>query len=528
MKQLLPYQETAVNKLITRSLMFLNEEGRETIVLQAPTGAGKTFMATKFMEELIKETNEDICYIWISLGKGELHKQSMKAVKREISNEMQCSLLENEFFGSRSVINQNEIVFASWQKIKLKNADGTWKALVMRDQEQFNFIEVLENTRNINRKIILIIDESHAGAGTEASYEIIDTIIKPDLQIDMSATPITRSNDTKIIVDPNDVINAGIIKKEILINYDIDQIPDEDIDSQKLVLKAASQKRELLKRKYEEQKSNVNPLVLIQLPNSNAGEDLRIEIENYLREIDVTEENGKLAKYCNEKLLKNDAPVDYLIFKQAIDTGWDCPRAQILVKFRETNSIVFEIQTVGRILRMPEAKHYMSDELNTAYVYTNIKSIEVQKETYNPNIIKSIMSVRKDIYKPLKLKSFYRNRIDYGDVTSSYTHSFCHSFCDFFSIPEYEIKQDFYENMEKLKKMGINEDFEKMDTIIKNGIIESETIDSIINERIEGDTLSVGISDNDLQYSFEEIIKNNLNGLQEEAYPQLKAQYSLQ
>ena len=48
----------------------------------------------------------------------------------------------------------------------------------------------------------------------------------------------------------------------------------------------------------------------------------------------------------------------------AIDTGWDCPRAQILLKFREVNSIVFEIQTVGRILRMPEAKHYTDEALN--------------------------------------------------------------------------------------------------------------------------------------------------------------------
>jgi type III restriction enzyme len=41
-----------------------------------------------------------------------------------------------------------------------------------------------------------------------------------------------------------------------------------------------------------------------------------------------------------------NSPVEALIFKQAIATGWDCPRAQILVMFREIKTVTFEIQTV--------------------------------------------------------------------------------------------------------------------------------------------------------------------------------------
>lgn len=522
MKQLMPYQEEAVDKLKKRTKDFLEETGYETIVFQAPTGAGKTFMATKFMEEIVKEVNEDLCFLWVSIGKGELHKQSMKAVKREISSEMFCSLLENEFFGSRKEILQNEIVFASWQKMKLKDSEtGEWKAIVMKDKETINFIEVLENTREIGRKIILIIDESHAGAKTEKSIELIDDIIKPELTVEMSATPIVNKSDARVEVQPSDVIEAGIIKKEVIINKDIDQIPNDEYDSQQLVMVATYNKREELAKKYKEIGSKVNPLVLIQLPNSNAGEDVRIEVENFLREKGITEENGKLAIWLSdekvndesEKLLSIDGRVEYLIFKQAIDTGWDCPRAQILVKFRETNSLIFEIQTVGRILRMPEAKHYEDHDLNIGYVYTNIKSIEVKKETYNPNIIKTCIAKRRDIYEPLKLRSYYRQRTDFGDVTSAYTDFFCKAFSDYFMIPTDEVMQDYYTNMEKLKQLGIKEDFDKMDSIIKDGVIDSETIDKILNNSISGDTINVEMSGVDLQYAFEQIIKNNLNGL---------------
>ena len=57
---------------------------------------------------------------------------------------------------------------------------------------------------------------------------------------------------------------------------------------------------------------------------------------------------------------KNENEVEVMILKQAIALGWDCPRAQILVLFRDWKSITFSIQTVGRIMRMPEIKkgHY--------------------------------------------------------------------------------------------------------------------------------------------------------------------------
>jgi type III restriction enzyme len=63
-----------------------------------------------------------------------------------------------------------------------------------------------------------------------------------------------------------------------------------------------------------------------------------------------------------------DSPVEVLIFKQAIATWRDCPRAKVLVMFREIKKVTFEIQTVWRILRMPERKHYSDETLNRAVV----------------------------------------------------------------------------------------------------------------------------------------------------------------
>ena len=71
-----------------------------------------------------------------------------------------------------------------------------------------------------------------------------------------------------------------------------------------------------------------------------------------------------------DEIKKLDGQYAFLLFKQAIATGWDCPRAKILVKLREGGTERFNIQTVGRVRRMPERKHYDCPLIDNCYVYT--------------------------------------------------------------------------------------------------------------------------------------------------------------
>ena len=479
-----------------------------------------------------KKEEYDLCFLWVSIGKGELQVQSYKSVKREIDEALKCSLLEEEFFGSRSEIDKNEIVFVNWEKIRTKDKiTGDFKNIVMKDKETINFPEVLENTRATGRKIILIIDESHVAATTDRAKEIRDNIIKPELTVEMSATPVLMNGAYPVVVKPNDVINEGMIKKEIIINQDIDKIVDDELDSESLILESAYMKQEHLKKQYSNALSNnetsnqITPLVLIQLPNSVAGEEKKESVLKFLESKGATIDNGKVAVWLSdeainkdaETLLPLDSKVEYLIFKMAIDTGWDCPRAQILVKFRETNSITFEIQTVGRVLRMPEAKHYQEEDLNRSYVYTNVQSIAIKPEIYNPNIIKSLNAKRSDKYTTTYLKSYYHNRVDYGDVTSSYYKVFEHEFCKYFGITQ--ITEDnyissqtfFYDNNEKLKEKGITTNYGKTDSIMSNVYVDSKDVDKGIKLE-ESNLFGVYSSPSDLQAKFEKIINSNLNG----------------
>ncbi|HNU96454.1 MAG TPA: DEAD/DEAH box helicase family protein [Candidatus Magasanikbacteria bacterium] len=524
------YQEKAVGELIASfKTLLTKDEQKKVCVFQAPTGSGKTLMTAKFIEELIRELPEtDLCFVWVSIGKGDLHLQSKHSLERVFGGAPRVSLVEEEFTGGRERIVRNEVVVVNWEKLRSKDrATGDWKNVLMKDGEKLNFRDVLAKTRE-QRKVILIIDESHIGATAERTNELRDEI-NADVILEMSATPkikpdprdLARGTAGYVFVEPKDVIDEGMIKKELIINEKIDEITDNEADSQEIVLEVAYKKRLELKKLFETEKANINPLVLVQIPTAEAGEDKIKAVKKFLADKGITERkdgtgNGKLAIWLSEQksetldwVAEPDNEIEFLIFKQAIDTGWDCPRAHILVKFRESHSETFEIQTVGRILRMPEQKHYASEELNRGYIYTNVQSIIVKKEEYNPNIIKHLKATRKDVYKPIKLTSYYKSRADYGDITSSFTPVFEKTACE-----EFGLKGDhtlFAQNVKKVEGKSVILDIKKyQQEIIANAKIEGKTFDEIEGKIDSADRARLMIAGNDLQALFEQIIKNNL------------------
>ena len=524
------YQEKAVGELIaTFKTLLTKEEQKKVCVFQAPTGSGKTLMTAKFIEEIIREVPEtDLCFVWISIGKGELHLQSKHSLERVFGGAPRVSLVEEEFTGGRERIIRNEVVVVNWEKLRSKEREtGDWKNILMKDGEKLNFRDVLSKTRE-QRKVIMIIDESHIGATAERTNELRNEI-NADVILEMSATPritpdprdLARGTAGYVFVEPKDVIDEGMIKKELIINEKIDEITDDEADSQEVVLQTAYKKRLELKKLFEKENANINPLVLVQIPTAEAGEDKIKAVRKFLADKGITERkdgtgNGKLAIWLSEQksetldwVSEPDNEIEFLIFKQAIDTGWDCPRAHILVKFRESHSETFEIQTVGRILRMPEQKHYASEDLNRGYIYTNVQSIIVKKEEYNPNIIKHLKAVRKEVYKPIKLTSYYKSRADYGDITSSFTPVFEKTACEHFGL-----KGDhtmFAQNVAKVEKEGVILDVKKyQQDIIANAKIEGSTFDEIEGKIDSAARARLTIAGNDLQALFEQIIKERL------------------
>jgi type III restriction enzyme len=517
------FQNKAVSQLVNSCSMMLDLPSRKNVcVLKSPTGSGKTFMTAAFIERLIKRREDELCFVWVTIGKGELQMQSRNALTRYFKGSPLVSLIEEEFSGGRTLINRNEVVVVNWEKIRNKSkATGEWANNLMKDGEKNNFREVLANTR-LKRKVVLVIDESHIGATAERTQELRDEF-DAHVVLEISATPklvpdafaIKNGTGDVIEVAPADVIDEGLIKKDIIINQGFNDDSFEGLDSQTVVLEKAYQKRLELQSNFDELNTDINPLVLVQIPNAEEGTKKIEAIRDFLAAKDITESNGRLAIWLNDYpssenldgISINTNPVQFLIFKQAIDTGWDCPRAHILVKFRETKSETFEIQILGRILRMPEQKHYSIDSLNDAYVYTNITDIRVAQEEYNPNIIKHIKMSRNPVYTDIQLPSYYKSRADYGDITGDFTQIFVDEACRYFGITETNPEL----NLELLKSKGINTEVKKLkDIVISDSILESHMFDALEGDLSSEKHAELSKSDNDTQAEFNTFLEHHM------------------
>ena len=407
------YQEKHVTECERKINEFLNLESNKICVFKSPTGSGKTIMVAELIERLVKNRSDEkeIAFIWISVHK--LHDQSKEKLEKYY-DDLQivlCSFFEDL---QDKQIQDREILFFNWHSINQK------KNIFIRDNENnFNLSKVVENTKNAGRDIILIIDESHHTATSDKSKELIQTI-NPKITIEVSATPKIASVDAyNININLQEVKDEEMIKKSIHLNSTLSD--DKSLSTDEMILKNALEKRMQLLNCYKCENSSVNPLVLIQLPDSQKGTADKKEIVMKILDskFNINVDNGKLAIYLSDKdnkinlenIEKNNNEVEVLIFKQAITIGWDCPRSSILVLFREWKNFEFSIQTIGRIIRMPEICHYRTDELNHAYVYTNIEEVQIAADV-SKDYITVYESVRDDdVYDSLDLSSIYYKRI---------------------------------------------------------------------------------------------------------------------
>ena len=420
----LDYQFKAVKSLKEKSNELFNLQGYHTLVFKAPTGSGKTVIMAEFLKDLVSNRQDDreLSFIWTAPRK--LHSQSKDKLSNHYKDSMalKCSKFEDL---SDRLIDSNEILFLNWESInKAKN-------IYYRENEQDFYLEkVIENTKNDGRDVVLIIDESHFMTSPDAAKtQKLIAMINARLTIAVSATPANVQYDESVTVHREHVIEEEMMKKSISINPEFNNIllhtatedisieSDAEKSTQEFVLQTALNKREELSQQYSKENSNVNPLLLIQLPDKRGDKDLVEEIIDILKDKHgITTDNRRLAIYLAENkenlatIKKNDSEVDVMIFKQAITIGWDCPRASILLLFRDWQSIIFSIQTVGRIMRMAEQKHYENDILNVGYIYTNLSDISIHQDIAGGFVTINNSRRNNDIYKEISLLSCHSLR----------------------------------------------------------------------------------------------------------------------
>ncbi|MFV0496725.1 MAG: DEAD/DEAH box helicase family protein [Candidatus Fimivivens sp.] len=398
--ELKEFQLTAV-----KSLFEAMDKPIQDIILKSPTGSGKTIILTYFMHQYIQSYSKTV-FVWLTPGKGSLEEQSKTKMDKYI-HASQTKLLSDVMTAG---FEENDSVFINWEKLTKKGNNA------LKDSERTNFLEHIQHARNDGLHFIVIVDESHQNNTVKAD-EIMQ-YFHADKIIRCSATPKRIAKAEIIEISEEEVIAAGLIKKMLVINENFPQKVETDDQIAYLLEKAYIKRREL-RSEYLQREKNINPLIIVQIPNKS--ESLQDGVERYFEEQGITYENGQLAVWLSDRH-ENLEGIDCLnaqtvavIIKQAVATGWDCPRAQILVKLRDNMDETFEIQTIGRIRRMPEAKHYESDLLDSCYLYTlDEKFTQGVKLSMGKGAFEACTLFLKNEYKDITLTSEQRTMVSSG------------------------------------------------------------------------------------------------------------------
>jgi len=526
-----PFQENTIAKLKDQFLnLWKSPHDNIPLVFKSPTGSGKTIMMAQFLRDLVGDPRfygNDVGFIWLTFNE-ESYIQSKNKLFSYYGGASELDLLDlNDL--SRGKLNKNSIFFINWQKIKGKSKES--RKLRKDNEWGLTFDSFIENTKEDGRKLIVIIDEEHIGSDTELAQEIIDGLIQPKITIRVSATPkylpnaedITEQKGGFVQAKREEVIEAGLIKEKIIFQTeeDLNRKDFKGIDQDEILLELAYQKRQDLIKHYKTLGVEVNPLIMIQLPNDDqANKDTTTTnkqtiVLNYLKGKGVLEDEIAIwlsqEKVNLEYIEDNKSPISFLLFKQAAATGWDCPRASVLVMFREIKNPTFAIQTVGRILRMPFGSHFPIPELNLGYLYTNYKRNEVLMEygkSKTDNRPAIYGSYRKQEIEPVMIESVFMSRTDYNDLGDTFQETFSDVANTYFNILG---KDTPAQVMKKLETKNL-----EIRPSVTNGLIvgvEIDDYDNFTKELIaEGGSHDQEMSQHDLERLYNLLCFKHISG----------------
>lgn len=249
------------------------------------------------------------------------------------------------------------------------------------DTREFSARQIKTSLGNTLRTLspLIILDEGQKAYSPLARATVEG--FNPCMIVELSATPPQGAN---VLVD----VKGTALEREGMIKLDLHVFNDTSVDWKKTLLKAAERRDglEAQAREHEAQTGKyIRPICLIQVERT--GKDQRHaglihseEVREYLLQrpgmtADMvavkTSEKDELKEVDDVGgLLSRQCSIRYIITKQALQEGWDCPFAYVLAVLTNPTSKTALTQLVGRILRQPDGRKTGNRWLDESYVYS--------------------------------------------------------------------------------------------------------------------------------------------------------------
>lgn len=395
--ELIDYQDQAAADVVDEirsAADAYDRRGKLTAIsLSAPTSAGKTVIAAAVIERLIfghheVAPNPDTTVLWItdnpSLNAQTLGKLVVASDRLDL-----LQLIPIDTQVDIPVLEPATVYFLNTQK--LGRGARTFRAGDTRENDPWDTIGATIRARG--GSFLLIIDEAHRGTsdtnGSEQTIlsRLIDGTGQSGLPapvvLGISATPKrfldTIANARTVVpvnVDPDDVRRSGLVKSDVAL-----QNPRESQPSDATLLEDATEMLGLYTERWAayataQGEPPVVPVMVVQLPSNVPDSrvagvlDIIAGVNPALRGMAVAhalQEHTPLmfgshtVRYVAPERIQDDPHVRVVLFKEALTTGWDCPRAEVMVSLRKAEDDTYITQLIGRMVRTPLARKPEAD-----------------------------------------------------------------------------------------------------------------------------------------------------------------------
>lgn len=334
-------------------------------LLQAPTGSGKTLMLGRALEAIKGKTGGPCVWFWFAPYTG-LVAQTRAALAE------QCPALRLREIGrdrSALLTHDGDVFVQTWALVATSRKEARKVRTAREDAPALD--DMLADLRDRGVRIGVVIDEAHLnfGASAQAAASFYLEVLRPDFTLLATATPndekleeferragVTVEN--RIVVSRAQAVDAGLNKHGLTLGVVRLEGPDAElIERETAALTVAWRRHQKIKARLAERGIAVTPLMLVQVEDeAQGGVDPVEDARKRLIEIGVPRD--AIAVHTSKEpdaefhTLAWDPMREVLIFKVAVATGFDAPRAWTLASLRRTRGVNFGLQIVGRIMRV--------------------------------------------------------------------------------------------------------------------------------------------------------------------------------
>lgn len=332
------------------------------LVLQAPTGAGKTLIAVEAMRRT--SAKERVLWFWFAPFTG-LVAQSRKVIAAQAP---ELALLDLDSDRHLESVRSGGVFVVTWASLAARNAESR-RARQAGDNGQA-IDDVIALARQEGVRIGCVVDEAHHGFQRAAQARaFFSDVLQPDYALLMTATPrdtdmATFERATGYTVgEPADwasvsrfhAVDAGLLKQGVRVVRFIARDGDSAqlVDFERLALRECAAMHHRIVDELRMQGVALTPLMLVQVPDGKAAQETARRF--LVEELGFAESAVRVhtADEPDPDLLSlaQDPTVEVLVFKMAVALGFDAPRAFTLAALRGARDVGFGVQVIGRIVR---------------------------------------------------------------------------------------------------------------------------------------------------------------------------------